>query len=303
MNTEWSEARLRSLIEDKAEENLIREYKAADALARSDHHTKEIRKDVSSFANSAGGVLIYGLKEDPQPPHPAIALDAVDFRQISKDWLNDIITSIRPRIEGLDIVAVPASGKPGWGYYVVDVPQSNTAHQGSNYRYYKRFNFKAEPMEDHEIRDVMNRRKVPLVKVEIRIEVREGYSGQIRCRLINLSSVFAERCAIRIRVPTQLGQIVPRFSSLEPERGDDGFAAWELRSDRDANHGSSTLFPHGDQLFDFDFSFEFKPSPTEEGPSLPFVWYEAFADAMTPVRNPLELSEICPYLLPVKPKS
>jgi hypothetical protein len=31
------------------------------------------------------------------------------------------------------------------------------AHQARDYRYYKRHNFNALPMEDYEVRDVMNR--------------------------------------------------------------------------------------------------------------------------------------------------
>ena len=38
--------------------------------------------------------------------------------------------------------------------YVVDIPQSNIAHQAFDKRYYKRFNFISTPMEDYEIRDI-----------------------------------------------------------------------------------------------------------------------------------------------------
>jgi hypothetical protein len=41
--------------------------------------------------------------------------------------------------------------------YVVEIPQSETAHPALDNRYYKRFNFESVPMADHEIRDVMHR--------------------------------------------------------------------------------------------------------------------------------------------------
>ena len=53
---------------------------------------------------------------------------------------------------------------PGRVGYVLSIPQGRTAHQASDGKYYKRFNFIAVPMQDHEIRDVMNRSRHPLVE-------------------------------------------------------------------------------------------------------------------------------------------
>jgi len=52
---------------------------------------------------------------------------------------------------------------------VIDVPQSSTAHQASDKRYYKRFNFESVPMEDYEIRDVMQRTEAPSLGLETTI--------------------------------------------------------------------------------------------------------------------------------------
>jgi hypothetical protein len=51
------------LIRDKIEENFTLEYKSSGALARDEKSKREITKDVSAMANSAGGVLIYSLAE------------------------------------------------------------------------------------------------------------------------------------------------------------------------------------------------------------------------------------------------
>lgn len=64
--------------------------------------------------------------------------------------------------------------------YIVTVPQGKTAHQASDLRYYKRFNFESVPMQDHEIRDVNNRLKFPLVNAEFFCErQREQGSTQV----------------------------------------------------------------------------------------------------------------------------
>jgi predicted HTH transcriptional regulator len=63
----WNEARLMKLIENEIEESLTLEYKSAEALDRTDFKKKEITKDVSAMANSAGGTIIYGIFEYAQP--------------------------------------------------------------------------------------------------------------------------------------------------------------------------------------------------------------------------------------------
>jgi predicted HTH transcriptional regulator len=63
MSAKWDQAELERHIKDGVEENLNLDYKAADALGTSDGKKKEITKDVSAFANSAGGIIIYGIKE------------------------------------------------------------------------------------------------------------------------------------------------------------------------------------------------------------------------------------------------
>lgn len=54
--------------------------------------------------------------------------------------------------------------------YVVDIPQSNTAHQANDKRYYKRFNFESVAMDDYEIRGIMGRLKHPDMTLELILE-------------------------------------------------------------------------------------------------------------------------------------
>ncbi len=59
----WTRERLDLMIHQKIEENHQLDYKAAPALSSSDGKKNDITKDVSAFANSAGGQVIYGMKE------------------------------------------------------------------------------------------------------------------------------------------------------------------------------------------------------------------------------------------------
>jgi hypothetical protein len=142
------------------------------ARVRPDGKKRELSKDVSAFANSAGGTLIYGIVED-QETHVASDLDdGFDPTEISKEWLEQVINSnIQPRLSGVMIRAVDLiTHRPGNVAYVVTVPKSSTAHQAADKRYYKRFNFESVPMEDYEVRDVMQRTSAPSVSIELEID-------------------------------------------------------------------------------------------------------------------------------------
>lgn len=180
MKKKWSQATIQRYINDGIEESRTIEYKAADALdSTSDSKKKEIAKDVSAMANSAGGIIIYGVKEyQKDKRYLPEKIDPIDRTQFSRETLeNVIIDSIQPRIEGLTIHPVKITTEPNGVVYVVEIPQSTTAHQvtkDKDFRYYRRFDFQAVRMADDEIRDVMNRATVPNVEVKFGVTIYFG---------------------------------------------------------------------------------------------------------------------------------
>jgi len=63
-----SETDLLRLIADGEEESPTLDYKACDSLQKTDGKKKEVGKDVSAFAISAGGTIVYGITEDGHKP-------------------------------------------------------------------------------------------------------------------------------------------------------------------------------------------------------------------------------------------
>jgi hypothetical protein len=169
----WTFLEIEKLIAEGVEESLTLEYKSADALAKTDSKKKEITKDVSAMANSAGGIIIYGIKEydNLDKRHLPDKIDGIDRTQYSKEWLEQVIHTIRPRIDDLQIYPVNINDDRNVGVYVVDIPQSTTAHQATDYRYYKRYNFESVPMEDYEVKDVINRVTTSLADVHFDFRV------------------------------------------------------------------------------------------------------------------------------------
>jgi hypothetical protein len=144
------------------EETISLEFKDARALDKANDHNKEIWKDVSSFANSGGGVLIYGISEKNQKGD---SLSFVDGNFVTKEWLEQMIHSnIHRRIDGLKIDAVRFDNKIEQTVYVIQIPESaNAPHMGKDNKYYRRYNFIAVAMEEYEVRNLYGR----LTKTEL----------------------------------------------------------------------------------------------------------------------------------------
>ncbi|MCB9434002.1 MAG: ATP-binding protein [Ardenticatenaceae bacterium] len=180
MNEVWNQTVIQQYIDDLVEESLELEYKAASSLDSSDAKKKEIAKDISSIANSNGGIIIYGVAEyqNKDKKHLPERIDPIDRKQFSRETLEQIINSnIYPRIQGVEIFPIPIDLIPNGVVYVVKIPKSDTAHQnGKDHKYYKRYNFLAVPMEDFEVRDVMNRSKVPRAQVEFLESYSRGFN-------------------------------------------------------------------------------------------------------------------------------
>ncbi len=78
---------LDNLIKNKITEDLNLDYKSSPSLSREDSKKLEISKDISSMANSAGGVLIYGIKEfnEKNLKHLPEGIDEINGNEYSKE--------------------------------------------------------------------------------------------------------------------------------------------------------------------------------------------------------------------------
>lgn len=160
---------LKMLITNAVQESTHLEYKASPAIDKRERH--EIAKDVSAFANSDGGIIIYGIKEVEQLP---VEIDeGVNHSIYTREWLEQVIISnIFPIIDGIEIVQIPLSSERS--SFVIKIPKSFRApHQEQiSKKYYRRYNFIAQPMEDYEINDIRARSISisPLVNFDINIK-------------------------------------------------------------------------------------------------------------------------------------
>lgn len=65
----WTEHDLDALIKNKVRESVNLDYKKCAALQKNDlKKHEEVSKDISAFANSDGGIIVYGMEEDGHIP-------------------------------------------------------------------------------------------------------------------------------------------------------------------------------------------------------------------------------------------
>lgn len=218
---DWKEADTLALITNGVKESLELDYKQCASLQKTDGKKREISKDVSAFANSAGGIIVYGMIENGQMP---ISLDnGYDPADISKEWLDNVISStISPRLEQVYINQIELHNThPSRVIYVVEIPQANARapHQAQDKLYYKRFNFKSEPMADYEIRDIMLRSQGPDLTVNIQ-ETHRDEEGVItvEIRIVNNGHNIA-------KYVTCICQVVSSYDIISARD-------WQLRSQK-----------------------------------------------------------------------
>lgn len=96
---------LEMLVENKVIEHRILEYKRTINLD-TDKEKKEFLKDISSFANSEGGYIFYGIDAVEGVPQKISGLINFSFDNVKLRIENIIQSCIRPRIQGIQFLQI-----------------------------------------------------------------------------------------------------------------------------------------------------------------------------------------------------
>lgn len=108
---EWIEDDLLSMKASKTQESLSLEFKSSLSLKNEDKKKNELSKDVSAFANSEGGDIIYGVSEIGKPPSIFGDIDeGIDPSNITPEWLDQVSPTIlfsSLHEAGLRVVYIP----------------------------------------------------------------------------------------------------------------------------------------------------------------------------------------------------
>ena len=265
--TSIREADLLSLIDTKENEGKEIDYKRL-LPGKSDADRREFLYDVSSFANTSGGYLIFGIEESGGLPTALSGLTDIDADAEIRRLEEMARDGIRPSIPGLRTVPVPLSA--GTTAIVMQIPRSwNPPHQVTYqkaFRFYGRDSNGKYQMDIEELRTVFTRsegiaermqsfradRIARIIAGDLVPTLSPG--GRMVAHLLPLSA-FSRTTAVDIRVfgddPRPLADLIGGFS--HSRFNIDGFVAWSeigyVQVFRNGSIEVVTVFsdPHGQQ--------------------------------------------------------
>ena len=148
---------LQYYVDEKVVETKTLEYKEA-LPGRDDKAKKEFLADVSSFANAAGGHIIYGIKEEDGLPVGLVGLEGIGLSGFDNERLrldNLIRDSVKPRIPGVKIS--PVQLQNGRIAVLIHIPRSwngphAVQHKSESMRFYTRHSAGKRPLDIEEVR-------------------------------------------------------------------------------------------------------------------------------------------------------
>lgn len=154
---EVTEDHLQALIDDKVPESRILEFKQV-TVGGSDNDKREFLKDATALANTAGGILIYGLAE---LEGTASSLKALQVNSIDDEILrlqNILLNSVEPILHNVEMRGVQLAS--GGHILLVKVPQSwrpphRVVHGNVNRFFLRHSNGVFEP-DTERLREVFN---------------------------------------------------------------------------------------------------------------------------------------------------
>ena len=116
-----TEGDLQLLVENRIAERRVVDYKSA-LPAKGSGARRELLADVASFANAAGGHIIFGMEEEGGVPTRLGGLSATNSESGIQRIESMLRGGVAPRIPGIDTVAVPLAD--GSSAVVMRVPRS-----------------------------------------------------------------------------------------------------------------------------------------------------------------------------------
>jgi hypothetical protein len=128
----------------------------------------DLSKEVSALANTEGGEIILGIKEDTKAkPKVASEIDGVSTTHAPERLQQLIEGNLSPYLPGIRVHRVRLSARIDRVVFVVQVPQGSTAYQANDGRYYGRSEFEAKHLPDHEVRLRMMRGRLAQGQVKL----------------------------------------------------------------------------------------------------------------------------------------
>jgi hypothetical protein len=200
-------------ISDGQEENLNLEFKTVVHPNYNQNNKEDDKKNISKtfsgFANSNGGIIIWGIKAKENASKQDIATDKKPINELTK-FLNTINRlegqAVTPVITGIMHKKIEISND--CGYIITYVPASDFAPHMANYsgkHYYKRSGDSYYICEHYDIRDMFQRKHSAHLDLNIKNKKLSQRLGdilqyEITMSLMNIGRNFAKAPLIKVEI-------------------------------------------------------------------------------------------------------
>lgn len=200
-------------IFDGQEENLNLEFKTVVHPNHNQHNREDDKKNISKtfsgFANSNGGIIVWGIKAKENASKQDIATDKKPINELTK-FLNTLNRlegqAITPVIIGIEHKKIEIADD--CGFVISYVPASDFAPHMANYsgkHYYKRSGDSFYTCEHYDIKDMFQRRHSAYLDLNVKDkEIHQIQGDNIRVELIlslmNSGRNYAKAPLIKVEI-------------------------------------------------------------------------------------------------------
>lgn len=165
----------------------------------------ELSKQLSAFANSGGGTLVYGVK-DAAPGQPRTidrgGVSSALRGRSTKEWLEDVIPHlVEHPLSRFNVYPIIKTGTTsdiaeGKEIILIEVADSDQApHQARDKKYYARVGGKSRPIGHRMVLDILGRAVHPRLQISFRIRERQidgnPYKWELQVICKNVGKVYA----------------------------------------------------------------------------------------------------------------
>ena len=201
------------LVDERQQENVSLDFKEKRVATRGSldqEDRKTLAKALSAFANSAGGLLVYGVEARKGDDGIDCAREVKPIAEIER-FLSEAVTAtgqlLQPRHDGIEVRAIHSVRQPGAGYLLFFVARSerrpHRSEAAGQKQYFKRAGDSSFEMEHYDIEDAFRRASVPDLDLDWEIEtgvIRGGVPEfHVRLALHNESITTAKYPYLMIR--------------------------------------------------------------------------------------------------------
>jgi hypothetical protein len=142
------------LKDNQVPESRTLDYKR-ELYPPTDEGKRDFLKDVTAFANTVGGYLLFGVEEKEGVPVAVDGVDVGDFDRLRLLWENLLRTAVDPPVRGVEFHP-PVKLGGGKHVLIVEVPRSiarpHAVTIGKHFRFYGRNSTEAYPLEVSDLR-------------------------------------------------------------------------------------------------------------------------------------------------------